>query len=108
MAVSLEDFGSELNLTTVDLLGDTITYTPQGGSPATFKAIVDYGDEVERLAGSNVIHGECAVEVPLSRVPFVQSGDVIHLPKTGLDYKPRDSRRDESGDNWLIILKRKP
>lgn len=109
MAVSLEDFDDVLNETSLDLLGDSITYTPAGGSALSFKAIVDYADRVEQLSGTKMVVGENAVEVPIATVDVPTNEDEILLPKrAGVIYQPKGWIRDESGDNWLIVLKRKP
>lgn len=109
MAVALEDFDAALNATTLDLLGDTITYKPYGGSPLTFRAIVDYGDNVEQLSGSEMIVGDCAVEVPKARIAEPDKRDEIVLPKrVGQTFQPKSYRLDETGMNWLILLKKKP
>lgn len=108
MGVALEDFDALLNATTLDLLGDTITYTPEGAALLTFKAIADQGQMVERLSGSMVIQGEQAVEVPRTLVATVKKGDLITLPAhPGKQFNPKSWVRDESGANWLIVLARK-
>jgi hypothetical protein len=110
MAVDLEALDARLNTVTLTLLGDTITYRPGGGAALpSLKAIVDYGDDTERLSGSKVISGECAVEVPVSIIAEPVSADVIELPRrAGQQFHPKDWTLDESGQNWLILLKRKP
>lgn len=108
MAVSLEDFDALLESKTRDLLGDTITYIPAGGAPLTLKAVVDYSDTDETLGSSRAASSDVAIEVPVSIIATVSSGDVVTLPRTGLNYQPRQSLRDESGMSWLILLKVKP
>lgn len=109
MPTALEALDAELNATTLALLGDTVTYTPAGGSPLTFAAIVDYSDEVELLAGSRVQGADCAVEVPVSVIAEPNGADRIALPKRpGTVFAPKQHLRDESGDNWLIALKTVP
>lgn len=109
MPVDLEAFDATLDEQSRTLLGDTITYTPHGDAPATFKAIVDYGDQERTIGSSLAVAAEPAVEVPVSLVATVDPQDVIHLPRTGLDYVPKGpAKRDRSGRHWLILLKRKP
>lgn len=105
---TLEDLDTVLNDTTIELLGDTITYTPSGGGPLSFKALVDYADEAERLGGSRKVTADVSIEVPRARVAEPDGQDVITLPKTGLEYLPKDWLLDRSGDNWIIALKKKP
>lgn len=109
MAVDLEALDEELESTSRELLGDTITYTPHGGSPRTFKAIVDYGDGERELGGSGVISPDRAVEVPRSIIASVDPRDTIHLHRLRLDHLPKgEAKLDETGMNWLVLLKRKP
>lgn len=108
MPVALEDFDSSLNATTLDLLGDSITYTPAGGSPIVIKALVDHDDAERDFGGSRSVVDDPAIEVAKADVPDPDVEDVIHLPRTGLDYHPRGApRTDTTGLNWLIALKRK-
>lgn len=109
MAVSLEDFDDALESRTRDLLGDTITYTPFGGAPITFKAIVDYSGTIDQLAGSKVAADDCVAEVPNSIVPVPTGQDIIDLPKRpGVRFMAKDWVPDETGMSWLILLKKKP
>jgi hypothetical protein len=108
MAVDLEALDEVLNTTSLALLGDTITYTPEGGAPLTLKAIVDHSDGEKLLSNSRVMTSEAAVEVAISDVPQPKGGDVIHLPKPGQDFNPKNFEKDKSGMNWLILLKRVP
>src|SRR4051812_18329356 len=103
MAVDLEALDEALNSNTLALLGDTITYTPAGGSPQTIRAIADYSDGDRLLGSSKVLASEAAVEVPVAIIAQPAAGDVITLPRTGLDYQPKQFLLDESGMNWLIL-----
>jgi hypothetical protein len=107
---TLEALDVELESTTRALLGDTITYTPAGGSALTpFDAFVDYGESADRRGGSRIIQDDMSVEVPVSIIAEVDKADVIELPKRpGKRYQPRDWLRDETGDAWVIALKEKP
>ena len=111
MAVALEDMDAVLNGTTLDLLGDTITYKPSGGSARSFRAIVDYGDDVEQLSGSQVVKGECAVEIPLTEAATRAEAEAAEytLPRRpGQVFQAKNVMLDKSGTNWLVVLKRKP
>lgn len=109
MAVDLEALDARLNATTFTLLGDTVTYTPSGGSPLTIKAIVDYSDNIDRFGGTQAVVGDNAVELARTDVAAPTSTDELLLPKrAGQIYQPKHFTLDESGDNWLIVLKKKP
>jgi hypothetical protein len=111
MAVDLEALDAALNSNTLALLGDTITYTPAAGALAepTFKAIVDYGDQIDDLGGTRAVVNDCAVEVPVATIAEPDGADIIDLPRRpGERFQPKDWKLDESGMNWLIVLKTKP
>lgn len=109
MAAALEDFDALLETGTRGLLGDTITYTPKGGEPLTIKALVEYDDQEQSLAGSRVVAGDCAVEVSVADVPVWNGADEIVLPRRpGQVFLPKKVMLDETGMNWLIGLKKKP
>ena len=110
MAVDLEALDETLNGTTLTLLGDTITFTPSGGSARHFKALVDYGDEAELISGSRVVKGDCAVEIPLTEATRTEAaGATYELPRRpGEAFLAKNVRLDDSGKNWLVVLKRKP
>lgn len=109
MAVDLEALDEALNERTLALLGDTITYRPGGGAalPA-FKAIVEHGDAKYELGFSGAVASDAAAEVPVATIAQPNGADVVSLARTGLDYSPKQYRRDESGLNWLILLKVRP
>lgn len=105
----LEDFDAALETTTLELLGDTIAYTPSGGSPLSLKAIVDYAESFDQLAGSRVQSDDLAVEIARTAVAEPSGADRLTLPKRpGETFKPRDWRSDETGANWLVLLAKVP
>ncbi|HEX5183589.1 MAG TPA: hypothetical protein VFW19_10615 [Allosphingosinicella sp.] len=98
-----------LNATTLDLLGDTITYTPFGQPTLTFKAIADYQEKKTVAGVTSTIESEAAVEVPIAAVAAVSGKDVVTLPRLpGLSFNPKQYTLDEGGLNWLILLKKVP
>lgn len=108
MPVALESLDASLNATTLDRLGDSVTYTPLGAAAKTVKALVDHDDAERDFGGSRAVADDPAIEVAKTDIPVVDPGDVIRLPRTGLDYKPKGAARtDSTGLNWLIQLKRK-
>lgn len=109
MVSALEALDGELNSSTYALLGDTVTYTRHGELPLELLAIVDYGGNSERLGNSRLAMDEAAIEVPMSLIAVPNVRDVIDLPKRpGERFNPKSHLRDESGMNWLIVLKKAP
>ncbi|MEA3044573.1 MAG: hypothetical protein QOH47_2411 [Sphingomonadales bacterium] len=109
MPTALEALDETLNTSTYALLGDTITYTPAGGSALPIAALVEYDDQEKALAGSRVVGGDCAVEVAVADVPVWSATDEIVLPRRpGQVFLPKKAMLDETGMNWLMGLKTKP
>ena len=106
--VDLSSLSDELFKTTDRLLGDPFTYTPFGGAALQLVNLADHSDVRRDFGGSAAISSDAAVEVPKDRVPAWDKRDVVHLPRTGLDYHPKDVRVDESGRYWRMLLSRKP
>lgn len=104
---ALELLDAELDSTTRDLVGDTLTYTLPGSDPMTFAAIIDYGERVE--PGLNAVSNDITAEVPMDKVPAPSAADIVDLPKLpGQRFKPLNWIRNECGDGWVIVLKLKP
>lgn len=109
MVSPLEALDDALESTTRETVGDTISYKPTGGVAADILAIVDYGDETERFAGTRLTTGEVAVEIPLSIAPTRDATAEFVLPKRpGETFVPKQIQLDETGMNWLVVLKKKP
>ena len=109
MAAALEDFDALLETTTRTVLGETIAYKPFGGDPLTIKALVEYDDQEQPLAGSRVVAGDCAVEVSVADIPVWTGDDEIVLPRRpGQVFLPKKVMLDDTGTSWLISLKKKP
>lgn len=106
MAVDLEAWDAILDATTLALLGDTVVYTPQGGAPLTLKVLADYSDGEKMLGNSRVITSEAAMEVAVADVPQPTGQDLIFSGRVNQNFHPKDAKLDETGRNWLILLKR--
>lgn len=91
-----------------DILGDEITYTPEGGAPLTFNAWVEFDTDHVRAGGSSATARVRAVEVPMSRVPTPsKEGDRITIAiRPGEIFKPRDIEEGAGGETWFIPLTR--
>lgn len=101
---TLEELTAELDETTVEILGDTILYTPFGGAtlPA-FKAWVEYGDEVRGFGGAGAVAPAVGAMIRKSDVAEVGAGDVIELPLTGASYRPRGAAQSDKTGRWWIV-----
>lgn len=102
----LDSLTDALFATADELLGDPFTYTPFGGAPLPLSSLADHEDIRRDFGGSSLISSDAAVEVSKAAVPAWDKRDVIHLPRTGADYHPRDVRTDKSGRYWLMLLKK--
>jgi hypothetical protein len=96
----------ELDALTVSIVGDTITYAPEGGDPVEIKAFADHSDQVVGLGVAGGVTGDASIEVLVSDVAQPSRGDVITLPRTGQTYRPSSWTRSRSGTLWMIYLKR--
>jgi len=92
-----------LNSACLAAFGETVTYTPQGGSAASVKAIVEAGDDFEtRVPGA-----EWSLWVCLADVSAPAKGDSVTASGlTGVvdgTYRVVDVRKDGSGGAWLDL-----
>ena len=103
----LETSTPELDATVVEVLGDTFTYTPAGGSPRARNGFVEY-DETRAQGGSAAsIAQVMTIEVRRVDIPIRPDAHCrITLPKIpGREYHPINVRLDQSGDWWVFDLK---
>lgn len=103
---TLESLTATLDAQTVGLLGDTISYTPAGGSAASIKAFVDHTDRTQPFAGTQVTDQDISVSVRKVDVPVVAYMDVIYLPMLSDSFNPREWRNSIDGRHWEIFVKR--
>lgn len=103
----LESFDAKLNETCSALLGDTIKYTPAGGSEGDLKVFANHRDGEVAFESVQVIEQDMSIQVLASLVPEKPGSEVrIQLPKIGDQlFKPVNVRRDDSGDHWEFELK---
>lgn len=91
----------------MDHLGDEITYTPDGGSPATFNAWVTFGAEHFNSPGSAATKATPQVEVRAADVPSPTIRDRITIAlRPGLTFAPADILDGETGETWVLPLKK--
>lgn len=103
---TLEDLDALVNEACMDVLGDTLTYTPAGQSARTLKGYVENTEAIRDLQTGQVIEQAMTVQVLVVDVPARPSGAVrIALPKKpGKTYKPANVRMDRSGTHWEFEL----
>ena len=67
----------------IDTLGDAVTYTAAGGSPASIKAIVNYGVQQTWAIDAYVPERQVTVETLKTETPTIAKGDTfLHNSKT--------------------------
>lgn len=108
MPVDLEALTDQLFETADALLGDSIIYTPEGGSPLEIKTAFSGGTVKRDFGLSAAVSGDAALEISKALVPVAGGGDIIADPLTGERYQPREIQTDDSRRYWLILLKRMP
>lgn len=98
-----------LNQSINAVLGDEITYTPNGGSPRTFHCWVDFGSEHFSGPGSSATkRNTITVEIPYAELdadPQTNVDRVAITIRPGLLFTPADVRDGEDGESWVIPLK---
>ena len=87
-------------------LEDPITYTPDGGSPLSIRALVDHEDKTDAFGGVQVTAQDIFIEVLKSDVATVSEDDVISLPQLGQTFSPVEWKNTHSGRGWIIWVKR--
>jgi hypothetical protein len=85
--------------------GQSVTYTPQVGSPYTFRAVRDVVHVQERIGQSKI--NESTTEIRLT----VRLADMDTVPAQGdllttqsIDYEVRDVQVDGQGDADLLLI----
>lgn len=77
-----------------DVFGLPVVYTPTGGSPVTFQAIIDVNAEIETItaAGIPISTAKTTLSVRLADLPQTpQQGDLVTISGEGyqvIDYQP--------------------
>lgn len=103
----LESLTPDLMATTDNLLGETITYIPDGQTTRYPKAHVEYDDELVALGAGEGVQQDIRITVSILALPHMpRSADRIRLGKRpGVTFKPTNPSRDRSGHNWIVKLK---
>lgn len=90
------------------ILGDEITYTPEGGSPSTFHAWVDFGTEEVSTSGSAATASSPVVEAPFANIPLnakpTRGARITITIRPGITWYPVNPRESETGDGWIFRL----
>ncbi len=105
MALELETFTDELDETSVEVLGDPVTYKLANLLPQSIMAFVDHTDKTDAFAGVQITAQDIVMEVFKTAVPVVAATDTITLPRLGKTYNPKDWLNTPSGRGWIILLK---
>lgn len=104
---SIEDFTDLLFSTSDAALGDTISYKPAGGSFASVKAFVDYGEALRDAGGTGMII-DTDISVAVSKLEVAEepkTGVRIILPKLPqVSFRPFNVR--DMGQEWHFEVKR--
>lgn len=110
MPTPLEAVTADLDREVVAALGDTIDYTPAGGTRRTIVAFVNHEEVRTQGGGIGVVGQDISVEAFMDAVPTVPvDGDRFYLPKyAGITFKPINGRLNAAGTGWLFELKRVP
>lgn len=112
MSTSLELHTDTLDETTVEMLGDSIRYTAAiDGIEYRRKVWADH--RTQRTGPSvGVMVGDCFIEIRKVDLPAKPSGqDEVFLPRkgeAGETFNPKQVDEDESGNWWIVALKKKP
>lgn len=104
---TLRDATAALEQDINDALGDEITYTPDGGSAATFNAWVDF-DPKQISTGASTANVEAIeIEVPYAKVATPSRDDRIAITiRPGVTYAPAGWKTSPIGSAWRITLKK--
>lgn len=103
----LDSLTDELDAVTSEILGERITYRPNGGAPIYPKAHVFYADAPTDIGAGQAIEQDITVHVRKISLPAMpSSSDRITLSKRpGVTFKPVNPSHDDSGTHWILNLK---
>lgn len=105
----LEDMEGELyGSSFTDIVGDTISYKPDGGSYGDVTCFVDYSDQAISFDGTQVVDQDISIEITKTAVPAKPNANCrIQLPKvSGATFKPVNIGTDQSGNCWKFQVKK--
>jgi hypothetical protein len=93
-------------------LGNTMTVTPQGGSPVTFKGNVDFGEDVLDFGGpgARAVAQTMTADYAMTWVAGKpgKGWRVTFAAIAGRTFEPLNARADETGSRWVFELKELP
>lgn len=91
----------------MDILGDEITYTPDGGSPRTFMAWVEFDTEHFSAPGSSASKRVPTLEVQMKDIAAPKAGvdRIVITLRPSFIFTPADVREGPSGETWILPLK---
>jgi len=103
----LESLTPAMFATVNEVLGERITYIPNGSAPIYPKAHVYYGDEQQDIGAGQSIEQDITVHIPKLSIPAMpNSSDRIRLSKRpGATFRPVNPATDDSGTDWIVKLK---
>lgn len=103
---TLEDLESGLDDACMSTLGDSISYTPAGGSALAIKAYVNHEEVARSLDNGAAIEQAMTLEIQRSAIPLrPASGDRITLAKVaGKTFKPANVTLNPGGTHWIFEL----
>lgn len=103
----LESLTAQLDAVTADVLGERVTYRPNGGAPIFPQAHVYYADAPTDIGAGQAIEQDITVHIRKISLPAMpNSADRISLSKRpGVVFKPVNPSHDDSGTHWILNLK---
>lgn len=103
---SLESLTPALDAVCRDVLGETLIYTPEGGSAGNVTAHVDWRDQIDALNAGHLVQQDITGSIVKTDIPAKPSGAVrISSAKVpGVVFRPSNVRNDASGTHWDFEL----
>lgn len=104
---TLRDLSPGMDQLVNDMLGDEITYTPDGGDAETFNAWVEFGPGDVTTGQTRAATEQIVIEIPFTRRELPSRADSIAITiRPDRVYSPAGWDYSLSGDGWRIVLKR--
>lgn len=85
-----------------DLMGESATYTPPGGSAVTITVIPKRADEIVDLGETRLFHAAAMFDVRVSEVALPVEGGVLVHSGTSYTVKGEPQRRDPRRRVWTL------
>lgn len=103
----LDDLTDAMDAECVDILGDSIAYTPDGGAQVSLRAFVDISDDERQIGGNDAVVEDYSIQIRIVDAPALSKDDVIVVSKmSGQAFSPVGILRDSSGRWWNARLRR--